>query len=70
MNHSNADVMLVAVYTNQVLYRAPVNDPLFSAHQTNIDVTSGEEERITYYADNPGGVVGCMQQVRSHCPAC
>jgi len=65
MNHTRADVILVFVYPNTILFGAPVDDPLFAAHKVFSAPLFGRNESGNFYfPDRPGGVLGCAIQVR------
>jgi hypothetical protein len=66
MRRNDTDISLAAVWLNDVVYEAPVNDPLFSAHKPWIYTPGGGYPNQTQYkSDNRAGVVGCAQQVQS-----
>ncbi|KAH7087776.1 hypothetical protein FB567DRAFT_353579 [Paraphoma chrysanthemicola] len=65
MRRSDADVSLMAIWLNDVVYEKPVNDPLFSAHQEWIYLPGGGYAGVPLYrSDNAAGVIGCAEQYR------
>jgi hypothetical protein len=65
MNRTDADVAINIIWLNNVQYTNVVDDPMFSAHQPRSFV-SGGVNFTNYRADNPGGLLGCTNQVRFH----
>lgn len=63
MNRTDADVALVSVWSNAVVYEKPVEDPLFAAHRAEERQQSSGKNKTLYWADHYAGVVGCAQQV-------
>lgn len=58
----DADVALIALWSNNVLYAKPVNDPLFAAHANASFVNYGATFE-QFRPDHPGRTLGCAQQV-------
>lgn len=51
--------------SNALLFKGPVNDPLYSAHKAVATVDASTGESIpNYLADYPVKGVGCRQHVR------
>lgn len=65
MNHSNGDVTIMQIFLNAVFYAHPVDDPLFSAHKPS-NVSVAPDIGQFYAPDNPGGAIGCLEQVLYH----
>ncbi|KAF2840790.1 hypothetical protein M501DRAFT_909713, partial [Patellaria atrata CBS 101060] len=65
LRRTDSDIFLFFLSANSVTYQAPVDDPIFSAHQpVEFELTDGSNH--TYYiADSPATVIGCTQQVGS-----
>lgn len=66
MNRTDADVNLIAVWSNAIVYENPVNDPLFAAHRLEMRAQSSGTDKALYWADHYAGVIGCAEQVRNH----
>ncbi|KAF2638963.1 hypothetical protein P280DRAFT_67807 [Massarina eburnea CBS 473.64] len=63
MQRDDADVSLIGLWSNNVQYEIPVNDPLFTAHQYyKVSPGGGMADHTRYKADYPAGVIGCAQQ--------
>jgi hypothetical protein len=65
LNRTDADVTLIFIAPNSILYESPVDDPVFSAHLTNSKLTipALEGQSTVFYApDYYLGVVGCAEQ--------
>jgi hypothetical protein len=64
LNRTDADVHLVFIAPNSLLYDTPVDDPLFSAHLvSNISITDQNGNMVKYYeADYYIGAIGCTDQ--------
>lgn len=64
VERTDADVGMSAIWPNAVMYSKPVNDPLFSAHNTTFRDFAHQGENYTLYtSDRYGGIVGCTEQV-------
>lgn len=64
MNRTDADIVLIPVWANAVVYEEPISDPLFSAHRLEMRQTGTGEDNALYWSDHYAGVVGCALQVR------
>ncbi|KAL1608326.1 hypothetical protein SLS60_003267 [Paraconiothyrium brasiliense] len=62
MNRTDADVAIIAVFTNAIVYEKPVEDPLFAAHRVEMRKQSNGKDKARYWSDHYAGVVGCAQQ--------
>ena len=61
IERKDADVVVITIALDSIMYTEPVNDPLFSAHKT---LKSPEARgRTMYVSDNPVGVIGCALRV-------
>ncbi|KAF2015277.1 hypothetical protein BU24DRAFT_450022 [Aaosphaeria arxii CBS 175.79] len=62
----DADVAVVAITKNKILYHTPINDPIFAAHKKVVKnstrANGGAKSLIRYYSDNPTSILGCMAQ--------
>jgi hypothetical protein len=64
LNRTDADVHLIVVAANSMVYEEPVDDPLFSAHLVS-DVTypgSDGQDVVFYEADSYARAVACADQ--------
>jgi hypothetical protein len=65
LNRTDADVTLIFIAPNSVVYETPVDDPVFSAHSTNssivISVLEGQST-VFYESDYYLGIIGCAEQ--------
>ena len=64
MNRTDADVALIPVWANAVVYDRPVEDPLFAAHRLEMRQTGTGKDKALYWSDHYAGVIGCALQVR------
>ncbi|OAG05586.1 uncharacterized protein CC84DRAFT_1243985 [Paraphaeosphaeria sporulosa] len=64
MNRSDADVALISVWSNAVVYEKPVEDPLFAAHRVEERQQSSGKNKTLYWSDHYAGLVGCAQQIQ------
>ena len=62
----DADTLLLAVDKSHIQYNSPVDDPMFSAHQSRevVDVNNAENFTI-FTSDTLVSVLGCTEQVRT-----
>ena len=64
MERKDADVNIVYVGKNSVMFLSPVDDLIFSAHKNSTILDSLTLTNFTvYYADDPYTSVACTQQV-------
>lgn len=60
----DADIVLIMLCKNRILYQNPVDDPIFSAHKRYVVPNERTGSEFSYYlSDFPVSVVGCTQQV-------
>jgi hypothetical protein len=69
MNRTDADVALISVWSNAVVYEKLVDDPLFAAHRIEERQQSSGKNKTFYWSDHYAGVVGCAQQVSCDPPS-
>ena len=69
MNRTDADVALIPVWTNAVVYHSPVSDPLFAAHRLEMRQTGVGKDNALYWSDHYAGVIGCALQVSIPSPS-
>lgn len=64
----DADVSLIFLSANAILYTGEVNDPLYSAHQPLPSISNtltGNETTTMYIRDEPAAVLGCVAQYQA-----
>ena len=60
----DADTNICLIRKNVITYGSPVDDAIFSAHQPVLIFQAENGENMTQYlSDDPGSVIGCMEQV-------
>ena len=64
LNRSDGDGTLYFLSSNALQFPTQCNDPVFSAHTADPGVSFSNE--TFFLADNPAGVVGCLEQVITH----
>lgn len=64
LNRTDADITLIFIASNSVMYDTPVDDPVFSAHAiSNLNISDSEGQKVVLYeADYYLGVIGCASQ--------
>ncbi|KAF1974543.1 hypothetical protein BU23DRAFT_636137 [Bimuria novae-zelandiae CBS 107.79] len=62
MSRTDADVALIVVWPNAVVYENPVEDPLFAAHRIEMRQQASGKDKALYWSDHKAGVVGCAIQ--------
>jgi hypothetical protein len=62
LNRTDADVSVVAISANAIVYIAPVDDPVFSAHEALSYVTTSGQNDTFYVADYYISTIGCAEQ--------
>ncbi|KAJ4302760.1 hypothetical protein N0V90_001651 [Kalmusia sp. IMI 367209] len=62
MHRNDADIVLIPVWPNAVVYEKPVDDPLFTAHRVEMRPQASGKDKALYWSDFPVGVVGCALQ--------
>jgi hypothetical protein len=64
LNRTDADLHMIFIAPNSILYETPVDDPVFSAHlMSNISTTESRGQGIAYYeADYYLGIIACADQ--------
>lgn len=65
MQNNATDMVYRAIAKNYVVFRQPIEDPVFAAHKSNPTISSGGLKADSYYPDDPVTVVACAQQA---CP--
>jgi len=61
MERKDADVVVIALSLDNIMYPSPIDDPLFAAHKL---LDFRDSQNFSYYAsDNPAGMIGCAMQV-------
>lgn len=61
----DADIAIINIGSNSVMYRKPVEDPIFSAHKRIIKSPFGVSgtNKTFYMADTTNSGMGCAAQV-------
>jgi hypothetical protein len=64
LNRTDADLHMIFIAPNSILYETPVDDPVFSAHLiSNISTTDSQGRGTVYYeADYYLGIIACADQ--------
>jgi hypothetical protein len=64
LNRTDADLHMIFIAPNSILYETPVDDPIFSAHlMSNISTTESQGQGVAYYeADYYLGIIACADQ--------
>jgi hypothetical protein len=63
MANSERDLVIVMLWKNSMGYGTPVDDLIFSAHDSQQVGTMGGQEETWYYSDSPASGIGCTRQV-------
>jgi hypothetical protein len=65
MANDDADITLIVVQPNAMIYQTAVDDPFFSAHKTiELESYTDGQNATWYVADSPVSAFGCEVQVK------